>query len=63
MIVLVVGFAATVPAMLIAPGSNAVTPAVKVVLSPASLPSVTVPEFENVVVPAMTFTAPRIDTA
>jgi len=61
-IVLVDVFAATVPAILSALGAVATNPAVKVVLSPPALPSVTTPVFKNVVVPAITFADPRIET-
>ena len=51
-------FAAIVPAMLTALGAVAVTPAVKVVESPAASPIVTVPVLSKAVVPAIVFNAP-----
>ena len=54
--------AAMVPAILSALGARAATPAVNVVESVESFPIVRVPVLEKVVVPAMEFEAPVIDT-
>ena len=54
--------AATVPATLTADGAVAVTPPTNVVLSPEPSPSVTAPVLAKVVVPAIEFVAPKIDT-
>ena len=61
-IVLAPVVAATVPATLIPEGAVAVTPPTKVVLSPAASPSVTEPVLAKVVVPAIEFVPPKIDT-
>ena len=54
--------AATVPARLIPLGAVAVTPATNVVLSPFVSPSVIVPVFRKLVVPAMLLLVPVSDT-
>ena len=51
-----------VPAIDLLLGAVAITPAVNWVLSPAASPNVNVPVFPNVVVPAIVFAAPVIDT-
>ncbi len=53
---------ATVPATLMTLGAAAMTPFPKVVTSPDSFPRVTVPPFKKVVVPAIEFVVPVMDT-